>query len=320
MLGGIKGNARANTVQNIIGGIALVVLTFWLATAAPRGLGQTSPWQSPTYETFVAAIGLGGVVTNIVFSLLWQFVDMSTWQTLASASTTDAANKKSLRNSAIWIFFFPGVFGTFIGMYLRGTDGLDPNSLMPHVIDLLRDNSFLLFFVVMGLVCAMLSTLDGLLLSIGQAIRFDIMKDNGLERVMAWREQNSGTSAEIMPAELLDVEHSSFNNIRNYILGAALGGAALVVLITQYFKINIFDVVYIVIIAQLVLFPSIWRCLKYSGKTGKGGAESIWAGLVLGIILVVVGIATGHSDFLQYVPLLSLALSFATLRYFDEGQ
>lgn len=318
MLGGIRGNARANTVQNLIGAAALAALAVWLTWywGGPAS-GSTKPWDANSFERLLTILGVGGVITNIVFSLLWQFVDMSTWQTLASADEDKPATRKSLYLSTGLIFLFPGAVGTWIGMYARSIEKLDSDTLLPHIITLLQGDPLLQLFIVTGLICAMFSTLDGLLLSVGQAVAFDIKKSDGLSRVLDWYKSNDETETKRrkeLPPELLRTEERTFSLVRYAILASAGVGAILVVLITQHFKISIFDVVYIVIVAQLALFPAVFSCLTNPASSMKGGAASIASSFVVGLTLVVLGIGMSKGEYLQWIPLISLSLAWIVLK------
>lgn len=322
ILGGLRGNARANTIQNIIAAAALIMLTIFLVRWSGSHPGEAGPWDSGSLVRLFGILGIAGVITNIVFSLLWQFVDMSTWQNLAATDRRNDPGSKSLIGSAVLIFIFPGLIGTVLGMYLRSAKGLDPNTIMPMTIELLLSNPYLLVFVIIGLVCAALSTVDGLLLAIAHAFTFDLKERENVRTVMDWYSdrvsKTSDTEAESthhdeMPTELARQEQKVFSVARYSLLAAALTGSVVTVLLTQYARVNIFDLVYIVVVAQLVLFPVVFRALRNPTGSFRRGAWSIWSGLIIGTVLVIGGIVSGQSDRLQWIPVIALIVATAVL-------
>ena len=321
MLGGLRGNAAANTAQNVVAATALIAVAILLRNG-PSNLASPSAWTMETFPKMVVVLGWTGLVTNIVFSLFWQFVDMSTWQNLAAADSKTGERKGTLGWSAFAIFVFPGVIGTLLGMYLRGIKDLDPNTILPGMISLVAAHPLVLIFTVAGFVCAMLSTLDGLLLSVAQAGSFDLLARMKVKRVMEWYRTHPATPGETRQAlelqretpELFEAEQSIFTQVRLWILFAAVFGSVLSVLLVRYAGLNIFDLVYVVTIAQLVLLPCVLRCLLTSGGVHRFGAASIWSGLGLGLILVSLGITTGRTDLLPWAPIVCLAVSWLILK------
>ena len=323
MTGGLRGNVRANRLQNLVACLSLIVLTVYLFYWSQTHAGAAGPFDGGSISRLVTVLGIGGLLTNIAFSLLWQFVDMSTWQTVA-ASDSDEGADRSLVWSTFWIFLFPGAFGTAVGMFVRSLPNLDPNTLLPSIIGLLADKPFLSVFVLSGFVCALLSTIDGVLLSLGQASSFDLLRRTAVNRVFDWYKSQSSPTNEAEsgeeeepprpPTEIVKLERDVFYVTRLSIIGTAIAGSLLTLLLTQVFHINIFDLVYIVTVAQMVLFPVVWYSLRSRGPSGEIGKYSIWAGLSLGVILVVLLIALNRSILLQWVPLAALAVSAAVLR------
>jgi hypothetical protein len=324
MLGGLRGNARANILQNWIAAAALIVFAIFLGFWSNAHPGAQGPWDSGSMGRLVTVLGVGGLLTNMAFSLLWQFVDMSTWQSIASTRSRDDAPRSALAWSAFLIFLFPGVFGTLLGMFVRSIPNLNPDNILPSMVDLLGAHPLLALLVLSGMACAMLSTIDGLMLSVGQAVIFDLTDREGVEKIMSWykAQEHFDSSDELNeepsnfevspPLEINRLEQGIFAKSRYSMLLAALGGSAATVITTQYFHVNIFDLVYIVTVAQMVLFPVVWASL-HGAKNRLGGRLSIYAGLWTGIVLVLSGVILKKTPILQWVPLLSLGASAGVL-------
>lgn len=322
IVGGLRGNARANTLQNAVAAASLGTLFVFLIRWSTTNTGAAAPWDGGGFVRLFTALGIVGVITNIVFSLLWQFVDMSTWESLA-AETTDGQppTRKALDWSAVLVFIFPGAIGTVIGMYLRSIPNLDADNILPRTIQLLGSHPYLVVFVIAGIVCAALSTLDGLLLAVAQAGTFDLGKKSDASDVMTWyreheREIESGAAPQ-MPIELARKEQRLFAVGRLVIFGGAIAGSAVCIYLTRHWNVNIFDLVYIVVLAQLALFPVVFACLRGT-KNRRAGATSVNVAVGIGVVGVVAGILLHRTDLLPWVPLISLATAELILRFGRE--
>jgi Na+/proline symporter len=316
MLGGLRGNATANTAQNAIAVVAFSVAVIFIFSSQ-RITSQTAGWDSGTFGRMVATLGWVGLVSNMLFSVFWQFVDMSTWQNLAAADERAGQSRATLWGSAFTILLFPGVVGTLLGMYLRGVPDLNPNTILPELLSVVSVQGSVLLLLVCGFFCVMFSTLDGLLLSVSLAGTFDIQKRAEVETITKWYRDHP--PVESLPRthqrtpQIVEIEQSVFFAVRFWILLGAITASALFVWLTQYRGINIFDLVYIVTIAQLALLPCVWVCLRCEDGVRSAGAVSIWSGLVVGIVLVALGIISGETSQLAWAPCVSLAVSTAAL-------
>ena len=157
ILGGIRGNALANQMQNWVGGLALWAVVIALAafyhsdtTAVPPGAGR--PFDGGSFARLITELGIGGFITNAVFSLAWQFVDMSTWQNMAATEKREDAPRKVLFWTALLVFIFPGVVGTAAGMYMRTVPNLTSDNIIPHIIGVVSNRPWLGVFVAAGFV------------------------------------------------------------------------------------------------------------------------------------------------------------------------
>ena len=338
ILGGLRGNVRANMVQNYIGGVALWVVVLFLMFNGP-GAGPASgdsPWDGGSMTRLVTVLTVGGLISNAIFSLVWQFVDMSTWQNLAATDDKEDTPKRVLYWSSLWVFIFPGVVGTMAGMYMRSISGLDSNNLVPHLVDVLARYPVISVFVAAGFVAAMLSTIDGLLLAASQALTWDLFHHRTVTEILRFRQSEGGRSAlaatmagvpdadedvavaDAPPARrgeaeveaIEDKERKVLDYTRYWVLLLAAVGAGITFWLTTVYNISIFDLVYIVVVAQMVLVPTVLSVLFWSDRPRRFGTASIVVGLVSGIALVWYGIHNANADLLAYTPAIALGLAF----------
>ena len=96
---------------------------------------------------------------------------------------------------------------------------------------------------------------------------------------------------------------------RIWIVVLAFVGAGLTHWFTSRFNISIFNLVYIVVIAQMVLLPVILTVLFGHGGERRFGFASIVAGMVTGVGLVAHGISTHNAGLLPWTPAVALAVS-----------
>lgn len=293
--GGLRGSAWTNVFQNWVSIVAILILCgFLIHGYNPTSLGR--PWDSGSFGRLISELGISFFITNALFSIFWQFVDFSTWQDLGSGEGDQKQAKSTLYWSSLWVFIFPGVVGTVAGMYLRGTAGIDPNNLFPHIIGLISHNTFLLVLVVTGCVTAMLSTIDGFLLATSQVAVWDLFFANKVKRA------NDDHDS--------DTQHKLTNYGRAFILLFGLIGSILIYYITTAYKIDIFSLVYLVTIAQMILVPIVLLLLfSKSPSNFKFGSLSIGLGLITGLVIVCYGIATGNQDVLAWSPTICLVVS-----------
>lgn len=338
ILGGLRGNVRANLVQNYVGGIALWVVVLFLMFKGP-GTGPftgDAPWDGGSLTRLVTVLTVGGLITNAIFSLVWQFVDMSTWQNLAATEDKADAPKRVLYWSSLWVFIFPGVVGTLAGMYMRSVAGLDSNNIVPHLVEVLGRYRVISTFVAAGFVAAMLSTIDGLLLAASQAVTWDLTQHRTVQRILRFRKSDDAraalaaavagvapaseaeTAAAAAPARpgeaeveaVEELERKVLEHTRYWVLLLAMLGAGVTFWLTNRYKISIFDLVYIVVVAQMVLVPVVLSVLFWGDRPRRFGTASIVVGLITGVALVGYGIYKGNASLLAYTPAIALGLAF----------
>jgi Na+/proline symporter len=292
IFGGLKGSVFANIIQNWIGITALILICIFLMFNY-HPTTNLRPWDGGSIGRMFSELGIGFFITNALFSIFWQFVDFSAWQNLASGDGNQAQTKASLYWSSLWILFFPGVVGTIAGMYLRGTSVLDANNLFPYIITLLSNHKWLLMLTVMGCVSAMLSTIDGLLLASSQAAIWDLIFPNQVNNKKNTLQQKKLTV---------------YSKILIIVFGII--GSAFIYYITIAFEIDIFNLVYLVTIAQMVLVPVVLLLLfSKAGNRFKFGSLSIGLGLFSGLFIVGYGIYTNSTSLMSWSPTICLGIS-----------
>ena len=174
ILGGIRGNAIADILLNglkivLVFGAAMY-LVFFYGDNVVEGL-------LPSLDKMVENLGYWGLATNIAFSLMWQFVDMTTWQsTIAGKDNPVEDTAWNLKWSGLAVFMAPGVLGTLIGAALVGTEGINAENILSTAIQIVSGSSdILLFLAFASLIACMLSLIDGLLLANAFAIVIDVL-------------------------------------------------------------------------------------------------------------------------------------------------
>ncbi len=169
-----------------------------------------------------------------------------------------------------------------------------------------------------GFISAMLSTIDGLLLAGAQAATWDIFRKSTVDKLLANREPqaaavavgDAGTArpAEYSVDELQRGDQQVLDETRWWIVGLALVGGGITLAVTRFFNVSIFDLVYIVVVAQMILFPVI-LCVLFSDGKKQFGTASVASGLLVGIASVVLYLALHKQDLLPGAPIVALVLS-----------
>ena len=322
-MGGLRGNLRANIFQNVVAMISFTSIFFILYLM----YNSTSNSTSDTPNIALEMGGVGAIVSNIVLSLFFQFGDMSAWQNLAAADKNDKTRKRALYKGSIWVFLFPGVIGTVIGLCFKdttlasfsGVGAVTADNLFLHILNLIEHISpFWIILISAGFAGAMLSTIDGLLLTSGLAIVADISKKHHepVQKIMDMEAKEAQ-----IPEDLKTKEIAAVDTSRKWIVVLATTCPLIIFLITKTTGLSIFDLVYIAFLVPMVLIPIVFKILLDKENTKmKLGWQSISCGLVAGFICVVIGlffktITILGSNLLVWSTTVSLLVSF--LFYFS---
>lgn len=233
MIGGLRGNLYANQFQNWLGAVALTVAVIYMCLFVPsiQPFRWSDLWDTSTLTSLLSELTIAGLLANTVLFLTYQFVDMSVWQNIAAVSEDGNKPKRTLFASAFWIFLFPGVSGSALGMLMRSfTTGIDSNNILTQVLAQLSGHPWLLFFLICAFFAMMLSTVDGLLLAACQAFTWDLVDRRRVLRVLAARE-----------SAIFDLRDIDLDSLRSNISAKRLSLSGFL---------------------QQRLRPSVWECLS----------------------------------------------------------
>ena len=299
--GGMRGNLRANQFQNGYAIIAMLIAVSILGFSifSATGAGYHSPGAFKSLGLLYTSLGFGGLITNLAFSLCWQFVDMSNWQNIASGNKDPNTTKQGLWRGAVWVFFFPGVIGTLAGMFMAGFKDITADNIVARMVASFANMNWpFSVLLIAGFVAAMLSTLDGYLLAAGQAFTWDLSKRRAVREVLAVAEDSK--TPDVVRREKAVIASSQLT-----ILAVAVAGSIGVLSLVHFDIINRFNLVYVVTVAQLALMPAVYSVLR--GKTDGSGFLSILAGLIFGLGSVVIALRTHNESLLNWSGVVGLA-------------
>lgn len=308
-LGGLRGNVRANFVQNILGALALMLLVFFLIPDIGSFFSLVGNTEGKAWTAFIYEFGFFAILSNILFSLLFQFVDMSVWQSLAATKSDHHAGKIGLWISAVFVFGFPGLLGTLAGIALRSFGEMTDTNIVDRTIEILGSNPWIAAIVLIGFFSATLSTLDGLLLSASQATTWDLLFKRMSQSVLAgWQRGDQSTSQPNEPISDSRAERRLVGVARLLLPLLAVVGTSLALWLGKY--INLFDLIYVAFSAQLALFPLIYRLVTSPGDKDTYGVLTIVAGLLAGLGVVAYTIGAEQTGYAQYAPIATLLVGY----------
>jgi Na+/proline symporter len=284
-LGGIRANAKANNFQNLLAAAALIVAVILIVQRAGPN-AHFSALDTGSFGRLLKNLGAWGLVTNIVFSLLWQFVDMSNWQSLTSGEPTERNTRQALRVGSVAVFFFPGVIGTAMGVYLSNVGNLTSDNIVSQlVINLATFSPWVCVTLLAGLMAAMLSTIDGYFLAVAQSLTWDLLKRRDVKALLIRESQGGGLSE----PDRADSQTAILLLSRLAIVLVAIASTLGILALKWIGHLDLFQLVYVVTIAQLALAPSVLALLYR--KEHVNGFLSILAGLVIGFGVLAIGVS-----------------------------
>lgn len=274
-IGGLKGNAFANLFQNLLKLFVFISLIFLLTNSS------ASSWATlfPSFSVVLDKIGVFGLITNLVLSLLWQFVDMSTWHSvIASRSNLSSAQqKKALCLGAVAVFFAPGIVGTMIGALLVNTPDINPDNILARAIGITPNLSwFVLLGAFSAIIATVMSVVDGYMLSAAYSLVCDVLFPK--QRVKEL------DSVRLTSAKILLV-------LRCFLALIVFGGAVGVWILTNRLDISLFDILYVLIVCQLSLTGCVMMSLFGGSRLKKTSLMylSIFLGAIIGFGFVAAG-------------------------------
>ena len=252
IFGGLRGNAVADKLLNFIKVSCFILVLFLLGVVVfDRDMNWSRYLEilTPSWSAMIAKIGFFALATNIAFSLIWQFVDASMWQNiLASANRSLSETKTNLNNAAIFLFFAPGLLGTFLGAALGSVSSVTSDNIMVKAIQMIGvDNQWAMFFVSFAIGCSVMSLIDGLLLASSYATVVDLAQPNSsLDEL----DEDPNRASSIMRWLRLVVIILSI---------IAIWGVSE---ISSWFDGSLFDFLYLVVIPQMALAGPIFLGLR----------------------------------------------------------
>jgi len=309
--GGLKANAIANVIQNTIKFVVFISLAY-------LAFGALSPNMEflPSPTRAVQQLGWWGLLTNTLFSLAWQFVDMSTWQSVIATdrSKESEAGKRSLTIGGWLAFLAPGVLGTIIGMSLAGIGNLDPDSLINKgLLPTVATHWIVLLMIAIVVFATMMSLLDGLLLASGYALIVDVIfgkRKHLVDRLFA-----KDPTLELAPGSVAEGKIILLLRVSFLALGLIGSLGVKWVLDLDVPKLNLFTFVYVLVVCQLALFGPVMCGLTRGPRISQVSAVGpMLLALAVGLVSVAVGVAMDESFLLEGAGTFTMISSFVAMR------
>jgi Na+/proline symporter len=313
--GGLKGNGSINLIQNALKIGALSAATIYLLVANPLGFGVLVSSNAAQVGLTEATIAIGGFVAfsvNLLFSFLWQSVDMSVWQNLAGVhSESDAAGAASKRRSlliaASFVFLFPGLVGSLMGIALSGfyplaTAGVTDSNILNVFLTQVSQVPILAALAVASFAAAMLSTIDGYSLASAQAFTWDIAFRDKVRALL-------GRTGNVIPS-YEDDQVVDLGRLIVFFVG--IGGSALMIYLVFGQGVGLFTLVYAVVIGQMALAGPVLSILF--GKDRSGIVRKGWLPIALALVGGLATLIDGvwfHPERMAFAPLVTIAISCA---------
>lgn len=275
-MGGLRGDAFANLIQNVIKGLVFLLMIALLCavifTLPVRAQLTTALF--PPFSQVISNLGWFGLITNLAFSFIWQFVDMSTWQSIIASArkSNEARAKRDLQRGGLAVFLAPGVVGTILGVFLVGMNDVNADNVMTNLVSILPHQSpALLFLIFAAILASMMSTIDIVLLASAYSLVLDVAyRGKSLDEI----DKND------------DLAKKLLGYLRLFLGVIAVAGTWGVYILVNRLGITLFDIVYVLIISQLALTGPV---LVGFHKGRHAGDRIFWS--------IVVALAVGFGSF-----------------------
>jgi Na+/proline symporter len=232
---GLKGNAIVDTILNFTK-ILILLFIFGLVFSnflkLPSGIMLNSIF--PPFSKVVLTLGIVGFVTNILFSLFWQLVDNSSWQSIIGGSNVSkSSTQNNLKLSGFYIFLFVNFLATVLGICLSGISNVTPDNILALTVGIIPSLKLITSIgIILLSIFSLMSLADGMLLASSSIISFDIFPNI---KLLSNKLKNS----------------KNLSKISVIIFGLiSIWG---IQLLFNALKLNLFELVYIIIISQLAL-------------------------------------------------------------------
>jgi hypothetical protein len=277
VIGGLKGNAIADVILNLSKILIFTTISFFMLANTSENFSHNF---FPSIDTMVKNMGWWGLITNIIFSVSWQFVDNSTWQSIiAGQEEKNGVSNKTLNLSGLIIFLIPGVIGTIIGVYLAGVGGIDDKNILTKTFLSFQslssfDNATIYALLFISVISCMMSLLDGLFLSSSYTLVTDIFYPKKMNE--AFQDNDKANKVLLILRACLVI-----------VAFVAIWGITTILKATND---NIFNYVYLVVVPQLALLGAVLHSLiKPNNKTTIPMWILILIAVSVGLIFSIVG-------------------------------
>ncbi len=298
IIGGLKGNASADVFNNIlkIGGYLFLMMALISNFRSTDGTGFFSGL-FPSFSVVLSEFGLWALLTNIAFSLTWQFVDSTTWQSvIAGASSSKAEDTKNTLNwTGLTVFLTPGIVGTLVGVSLINAPGVTPDNILVVAVENIIRNPLAQFLVFAVVFSSILSLINGLFLAVSFASILDIV--------------NVKTKLEDLDSDNALSRNALFAT-RFIVFAVGLLSFWGVEFIRGYLNLDLFQFVYVMVISQLSIFGPV--IVGLLGRTSKSQIFVVVMPLsfVIGILLARYGSLNDMSWLADGAGTFTLIISF----------
>jgi len=261
---GLRGNAFVDKFLNFIKIfilVAICIICIYQFLRLPSQLIFNSIF--PSFNKVIVNVGIIGFITNIIFSLSWQFVDNSSWQSIIGGSkVSEKSTSQNLKYSGFFIFLTVNCLATILGISLAAHTNITPDNILSITASILSSYKILLASGIIVLsIFSLMSLVDGMLLTSSSILNIDIL--SSFKRTARF---NDKTRAKL----------AKFSVIIFGLL--AIWGIEYVF---QVLGVNLFDFVYIVIISQLSLIGPV--LIGIYSKTAK--SKFMWIAILMGLIV-----------------------------------
>lgn len=311
--GGLGGNALINLGQNIFKITILIVAALALLCFSPLGAGHAVFASSGATKDLLASLNfLGGwaLAANLCFSFFWQSVDMSNWQNLsATYSESSKGYKTTIIIAAILVFLFPGAIGSIIGVVLSDYASLNGNTtdtnILNQVIAALAAYPWIGLALMAAYGASMLSTIDGYSLAASQSAVWDVIRRKTVGRLLSEGSDRTPTSD--------DDKIIALSRLLVFAV-AIIGGGAVLSLVQN--GVNLFDLVYFVVIAQMTLVGPVALCIFDGNGRTQSGHYIILISLIVGYGAIIIARTLGYDALYTFSPVLTVAVSIFASAFF----
>lgn len=282
VLGGLRGNAYANAAQNVLKFFSFCALLWFVWELFSINSDKTfKDALLPSYHDIQKNLGLWALLGNILFGLAWQFVDMTTWQSIAASSRSKTEDlRRNILYTAGIVFITPGILGTLFGVLLSYTDGAHPNVLVNAFDQLESVDPLIAFLVAAAIIACVMSLIDGVILGASYTWIVDI--------------RHSGKRLQELDSDK-DRAEGILSSTRILLAIFAFSGIFAIPAMFDWFGVTVFDSVYIVIVLQLAILGPVLLALRPGTETNGAQVNSIPMPMWLPIILAaIVGFACNY--------------------------